>query len=61
MQPFGAGFGGFGGQSLRGVGFEIFAGFLFLLDALANAFAGGDHEEDDVIAARFLRDRERNR
>ena len=54
MQPFGAGFGGFGGESLRGVGFEIFAGFLFPLDALANALPGGDYEKNDVIAAAFF-------
>ena len=44
MQPFGAGFGGFRGERLRGMGFEIFAGLFFLLDALANAFAGRDDE-----------------
>src|SRR5271156_4774490 len=55
MQPFGAGFGGFGGERLGGMRFEVLARLFFLLDALAHAFAGRDHEKRDVIASAFFR------
>ena len=50
VQPFSAGFGGFDRESLQTVGIKISAGGFGCFGSLADAGAGGDHEERDVIA-----------
>src|SRR6202007_2171897 len=54
VQPFGAGFGGFDGERLEAVGFEVVAVVLGFFAALADAFAGGHDNKGDVIALAVL-------
>ena len=50
VQPFGAGFGGFDGESLEAVGKKITAGGFGFFGAFADSGSGGDYEEREMIA-----------
>src|SRR5689334_10109190 len=54
VQPFGAAFGRFDGESLQAVAEKIIAFVLGLLRALADAFASGDDEKSEVVALAIL-------
>src|SRR5262249_29569920 len=55
VQPLRAALGGFNSEGLQAVRLEILARFFLCFRALAHAFAGGDHQEPDVIALPGLR------
>src|ERR1051325_3776587 len=54
MQPFGAGFGGFDGQSLQAMAQEIVAFVFCLFGALADTFSSSDDEKREVVALAIL-------
>src|SRR5690242_20178779 len=54
MQPFGAAFGSFDGQSLQAVTQEIVAVVFCFFGALADAFTGGHYEEREVVTLAVL-------
>ena len=54
VEPFGGGFGGFDGEGLQGVGFEVIAAIFRFLRVFEDGVAGGDDKHGDVIARGIL-------